>query len=90
MSTFKAGTHEISNFHGKRIFHKKILFGLLTMVLSFLLTMTYYHLWGTDLRVPISGYRSDSGGVLLEAANYVRGRVCGSVPGEFVETRGVP
>lgn len=73
MSTFKAGTHEISNFHGKRIFHKKILFGLLTMVLSFLLTMTYYHLWGTDLRVPISGYRSDSGGVLLEAANYVRG-----------------
>lgn len=43
------------------------------MLLSFLLTMSYYHLWGTDLRVPISGYRSDSGGVLLEAANYVRG-----------------
>ena len=54
-------------------FHEKILFGLLTMLLSFLLTMSYYHLWGTDLRVPISGYRSDSGGVLLEAANYVRG-----------------
>ncbi len=54
-------------------FHEKILFGLLTILLSFLLTMSYYHLWGTDLRVPISGYRSDSGGVLLEAANYVRG-----------------
>lgn len=53
--------------------HKKVIFGLLTMLFSFLLTMSYYHLWGTDLRVPISGYRSDSGGVLLEAANYVRG-----------------
>lgn len=53
--------------------HEKVIFGLLTMLLSFLLTMSYYHLWGTDLRVPISGYRSDSGGVLLEAANYVRG-----------------
>ncbi|MDE7183468.1 MAG: hypothetical protein K2O40_03115 [Lachnospiraceae bacterium] len=61
MKIYKAGKHE------------KVIFGLLTMLLSFLLTMSYYHLWGTDLRVPISGYRSDSGGVLLEAANYVRG-----------------
>ena len=53
--------------------HRRILFGLVTMILSFMITMSYYHLWGTDLRVPLSGYRSDSGGVLLEAANYVRG-----------------
>ena len=32
-------------------FHEKILFGLLTILISFLLTMSYYHLWGTDLRV---------------------------------------
>lgn len=52
---------------------EKVFFGILTLLISFVITMSYYHLWGTDIRVPISGYRSDSGGVLLEAANYVRG-----------------
>jgi len=35
--------------------------------------MSYYHLWGTDIRVPLAGYRGDSVGLLLEVNNYVRG-----------------
>lgn len=56
-----------------RISGKKLAFAFLTALLSAVISISAYHLWGTDLRVPISGYRSDSLGVLLELKNYVRG-----------------
>lgn len=52
---------------------KRILFGILAAFLTFVLTMSVYHLWGADIRVPIAGYRGDSVGMLLEVNNYVRG-----------------
>lgn len=51
----------------------KLIYVFLTIFLSMIISISAYHLWGTDLRVPISGYRSDSLGVLLELKNYVRG-----------------
>lgn len=48
-------------------------YGILTVLLSGLITISYFHLWGTDWRVPISGYRSDAVGFLLDVNNYVRG-----------------
>lgn len=56
-----------------RISGKRLAFAFLTALLSAIISISVYHLWGTDLRVPISGYRSDSLGVLLELKNYVRG-----------------
>lgn len=50
-----------------------LIYVLLTMFLSAFLSISAYHLWGTDWRVPISGYRSDSLGVLLELSDYVKG-----------------
>ena len=52
---------------------KKRIYAFLTIFLSAIISISAYHLWGTDWRVPISGYRSDSLGVLLELKNYVRG-----------------
>ena len=52
---------------------RTILFGLLTAIITLIITISYMHLWGTDINVPLTGYRSDSIGVLLEASNYVRG-----------------
>ncbi len=52
---------------------KRLVFAFLTTLFSALISISVYRLWGTDLRVPISGYRSDSLGVLLELKNYVRG-----------------
>ena len=53
--------------------YKKILYGVITLVIGFVITMSCYHLWGTDIRVPIAGYRGDSVGLLLEVNNIVRG-----------------
>lgn len=52
---------------------KRLVFAFLTTLFSALISISVYRLWGTDLCVPISGYRSDSLGVLLELKNYVRG-----------------
>lgn len=52
---------------------KEIAYAVLTIFLSAIVSISVYHLWGADWRVPISGYRSDSLGVLLELKNYVRG-----------------
>lgn len=51
----------------------QVIFGLFSVLSTFVLVMSYYHLWGRDIRVPIAGYRGDSVGMLLEASNYVRG-----------------
>lgn len=51
----------------------KIIYGILTILITFIITVSYFGLWGTDINVPISAYRGDSVGVLLEAANYARG-----------------
>lgn len=56
-----------------RSWKTRFLFGALTAVITLLVTLLYMHLWGTDIHVPLTGYRSDSIGVLLEASNYVRG-----------------
>lgn len=56
-----------------KISGKRAAFAFFTALLTAVITISVYHLWGTDLRVPISGYRSDSLGVLLELKNYVRG-----------------
>lgn len=48
-------------------------YGMIAMLISLVLTIAYYHLWGTDLRVPLAGYRGDSIGLLLDVNNYVRG-----------------
>lgn len=56
-----------------KLTRNKLSYVFLTIFLSMILSISAYHLWGTDWRVPISGYRSDSLGVLLELKNYVRG-----------------
>ncbi len=56
-----------------KLSRKGLIYVFLTVFLSAIISISAYHLWGTDLRVPISGYRSDSLGVLLELKNYVRG-----------------
>ena len=53
--------------------YKTMLYGILTVIISLIITISYMHLWGTDFNVPLTGYRSDSLGVLLEASNYVKG-----------------
>lgn len=57
----------------KNIHSSTITYGIATMVITFIITVSYYHLWGTDIHVPLTGYRSDSVGMLLEANNYIRG-----------------
>ena len=52
---------------------KVVLIGIFTIILSIIISVSYFQLWGTDINVPLTGYRSDSIGVLLEAANYCRG-----------------
>ena len=52
---------------------KTIGYGIIAVIISLILTISYYHLWGTDIRVPIAGYRGDSIGLLLDVNNYVRG-----------------
>ena len=52
---------------------KQLLYGLCTVVITFVIVMSCWRLWGTDINVPLTGYRHDSVGVLLEASNYVRG-----------------
>lgn len=52
---------------------KRFLYGILTVLISTVLAISYYHLWGTDIKVPIAGYRGDSVGLLLDVNNYVRG-----------------
>lgn len=47
--------------------------GLVTIIFSILISISYFELWGADINVPLTGYRSDSVGVLLEATNYCRG-----------------
>lgn len=56
-----------------KLTRNKLIYVFLTIFLSMIISISAYHLWGTDWRVPISGYRSDSLGVLLELKNYVRG-----------------
>lgn len=56
-----------------KLTRNKLSYVFLTIFLSMIISISVYHLWGTDWRVPISGYRSDSLGVLLELKNYVRG-----------------
>lgn len=56
-----------------KISKEKAVCAFLTVFLSAIICISAYHLWGKDLRVPLSGYRSDSLGVLLELSNYVRG-----------------
>ena len=53
--------------------NKKIGYVFLTLIITLVITISYMHLWGTNIKVPLTGYRSDSIGVLLEANNYVRG-----------------
>ena len=57
----------------KVICNKKVQIGMLLGGFTLILTLSYFHLWNTDIHVPLTGYRSDSVGVLLEASNYVRG-----------------
>lgn len=52
---------------------KTILYGLCTLVITFIIVMSCWCLWGKDIKVPLTGYRHDSVGTLLEASNYVRG-----------------
>lgn len=52
---------------------KVVLIGIFTIILSIIISVSYFQLWETDINVPLTGYRSDSIGVLLEAANYCRG-----------------
>ena len=63
----------VKGIDSNKICKKQYLYGILTVVITFLITMSYMHLWGTNIHVPLTGYRSDSIGVLLEANNYVRG-----------------
>jgi hypothetical protein len=56
----------------KFIKNSNILYALLTLFITFAITMTCWRLWGTNFKVPLTGYRSDSVGVLLEASNYVK------------------
>lgn len=48
-------------------------YGIMAMVVSLMITIAYYHLWGADLKIPLAGYRGDSIGLLLDVNNYVRG-----------------
>lgn len=57
----------------RKISKERLVYAFLTVFLSAIISISVYHLWGTDLRVPIAGYRSDSVGVLSELNNYVRG-----------------
>lgn len=50
-----------------------IIYGIATIVITFIITVSFYHLWGTDINVPLTGYRSDSIAMLLETNNYIRG-----------------
>ncbi len=53
--------------------NKKILFAVITVILSLVNAISYYHLWETDISVPLTGFRSDSLGVLLDLNNHIRG-----------------
>lgn len=54
--------------------NRKIIgYGIMTVMVSVVITISYFHLWGTDWNVQISGYRSDAVGFLLDVNNYVRG-----------------
>lgn len=67
-------------------YNKKIfIFGCITIFMSLIITISYYHLWGTDIHVPLTGYRGDSVGMLLSGNNYIRGgnvhnKVCYMAP----------
>lgn len=50
-----------------------VLWGILTLVISGMMAITAMDLWGADWNVPVSGYRSDSIGMLLETQNFLRG-----------------
>ena len=52
---------------------KSMLYFIATIVITLFTIISSLHLWGTDINIPLTGYRSDSVGVLLEAANYARG-----------------
>lgn len=56
-----------------KLTRNKLSYVFFTIFLSMIISISVYHLWGTDWRVPISGYRGDSLGVLLELKNYVKG-----------------
>ncbi len=51
----------------------QLIYGVLTIAITFIITMSCWRLWGTDIKIPLTGYRHDSVGVLLEASNYVKG-----------------
>lgn len=53
--------------------NKNLIIFILTMLIAGIIAASYMHLWGNDLNVPVSGYRSDSVGMLLETSNYLRG-----------------
>lgn len=59
--------------HNEGSYKNRFLCGLFTAIITLIITLSYMHLWGTNIHVPLTGYRSDSVGVLLEANNYVRG-----------------
>lgn len=56
-----------------KISKEKIFCIFLISLLSAAISISAYHLWGADWRVPIAGYRGDSVGMLLELSNYVKG-----------------
>lgn len=59
---------------GRRsIVNRKILWGFITIFITLVITVSYMELWGTDINVPLTAFRADSVGVLLEANNYIRG-----------------
>ena len=44
--------------------------GGVAAIATLVITVSYYRLWGTDIHVPLTGYRHDSLGVLIDASNY--------------------
>ncbi len=57
-----------------RNYNKEVfLYGIVAVIFSFIITVSYMGIWGTDINVPVTAYRGDSLGVLLEANNYLRG-----------------
>lgn len=58
---------------GKSMVNRKIVWGFITIFITLVITVSYMELWGTDINVPLTAFRADSVGVLLEANNYIRG-----------------
>lgn len=50
-----------------------LIYGLCTILFTLIITLSCWRMWGVDINVPLTGYRNDSVGMLLEASNFVRG-----------------